>query len=139
MKIRYLCCKSNPKSDAIVCLRESVIAFKNNRKIEDGEQFYIVFKDGKDCKICGRGKVCGMTNSKSFMSPEQYRTFYALKDVEGCIPFSINDISKERLGNYWGMNLQSSCAITNDEYIREIEKRFVKIEVEEAIQIIEAG
>lgn len=137
MEVRFLCCKESVE-DAIACIKDGLIAFRQNKNIPSGDLFYIIYGKNKNCYVCGRGYSSIATTRNTFQNPELYKKIYDLVEIETCTPFSINELSKEELGSYWGMNLQSSSPVRCKEYIEKIADRFEHIDLEKCISILRA-
>lgn len=125
MKVRLIC-YGDSTENLNLSMKYKVIGTKRNEHFSDDEIVYLIKRDNGAWNVYARAQVEGKTDDYPFNDGYAYYT-YKLSYIEACVPFSINDICRERLGSFWGLKLQQPSIIEIQEFIDEVNAKFIPI------------
>ncbi len=115
MKIKFICFGTEI-DNLKMTFEYNIIGIPKRHQFNKNDIIYLAIKVGNDWFVCGRAQVEQETDLNPFINPGRYYT-YMISNVEACEPFSINQISRELLGNYWALIFQTPRYVENDKFI----------------------
>lgn len=127
-------CFGNSVDNLKMAIEYGIIGLAKRHSFTTGERIYFVIKSENEWKVCGRAEAGDETDLNPY---GKYYT-YTVSHFEACIPFSINEKSRQILGIYWGLNFQTPRTINNSEYVQYIERSFKQCNNKEMLQTLES-
>lgn len=120
----YLICYGDSEKNVKLSFETKIIGAGSYAKVPEGQQIYLVYKKNGEWTVVGRAIIDKVSDGNPFEKPNRYRT-YSVKDLEKCKPFSIKDICRQALGEYYGLVLRTPQPIRSNEFIDYLDKNFI--------------
>ena len=134
MKIKFICFGTEI-DNLRMTFDYNIIGIPKRHQFNKNDRLYLAIKAGGKWFVCGRAQAGQETDLNPFNNPGRYYT-YLISNVEACVPFSINQKSRELLGDYWALMFQTPRYVENDKYIEFLNKEFKKIDNEKMFEIL---
>ena len=117
-------CYGTSEKNINISFETNIIGAGSFAKVPEGQLIYLVYKHEGEWTVVGRAVVDKTADDNPFEKPNRYRT-YRITNLERCKPFSIKDICRKSLGEYYGLVLRTPQPIKAQEFIAYLDKNFI--------------
>ncbi len=122
----YLICYGTSEKNVKLSFDTNIIGAGSYAKVPEGQLIYLVYKCDGEWTVVGRGIVGRISDDNPFEKPNKYRTYVVTK-LKKCRPFSIKEICRQSLGEYYGLVLRTPQPIKSKEFINYLDDNFIEV------------
>ncbi len=118
----FICYKSLYNLE--MTLKYKIIGFGARTAIPENKELVLLYRNEKEWYVVGKCRFGSITEYNPFEEPERFGWTYTVTDLETCKPFPINRVLRENAGTYWGILLQHSMQVKDQNIIKYIEDSY---------------